>query len=65
MSTINSAQNSVNLEFICVLLSLHQRTPLHVAVETAHTTIVKYLVDGGADITIKDDNGVIIDIYPL
>ena len=65
MSTISSARNSVNLELICVLLSLHQRTPLHVAVETAHTAIVKYLVDGGADIPIKDDNGVNIAIYRL
>ena len=39
-------------------VSLHQRTPLHIAVERARTEIAKYLVDRKADITIKDDNGV-------
>ena len=39
-------------------ISLHQMTPLHVAVERALTEIVKFLVDRGADITIKDYNGV-------
>ena len=44
--------------FMSYFISLHQMTPLHVAVERALTEIVKFLVDRGADITIKDYNGV-------
>ena len=34
-------------------------TPLHVAAEKGESLdIVKYLIDKGADINIKDDNGV-------
>ena len=45
-------------DFMCCFISLHQMTPLHIAVEGAHTEIVKYLVDREADINIKDYNGV-------
>ena len=39
--------------------SLQQMTPLHVATEkTGRSSIVKYLVDKGACINIKDDSGV-------
>ena len=43
-----------------VFLSLHQMTPLHVVTEKlrARFSIVKYLVDKGADINTKDDSGV-------
>ena len=39
--------------------SLHQRTPLHVAVIEGQVCTVEYLVDNGADIRSKDENGVI------
>ena len=40
-------------------LSLHQMTPLHVVAEKGdRLDIVKYLLDKGADINIKDYNGV-------
>ena len=34
-------------------------TPLHLAAESGHIKIVKYLVDKGADINHQDDNEVI------
>ena len=37
---------------------IHQMTYLHLAVEVGHMKTVKYLVDKGADINIKDDLGV-------
>ena len=37
---------------------LFQRTPLHVAAEGARVKVVEYLVDQGADINIKDNDGV-------
>ena len=44
--------------FFC-FFSLHQMTPLHVAAEKGdRISIVKYLVDKGAGINIKDDSGV-------
>ena len=43
-------------------LSLHQRTPLYVAVERGHVDIVKYLVDDEADIE-KNEDGVSNLIY--
>ena len=33
----------------------HQGTPLHLAAEAGHMDIVRYLVEKGADINIKDD----------
>ena len=35
-------------------------TPLHIAAERGYVTIVDYLVGKGADIGIKDENGVIV-----
>ena len=35
-----------------------QWTPLYMAAEGGHIEIVRYLVDNGADINIKDHNGV-------
>ena len=38
---------------------LHQMTPLHVAATIGgRSSIVKYLINSGADINSKDDNGV-------
>lgn len=39
------------------LVSL-QQTPLHVAARNGKADTVRYLVDKGADINIKDDDGV-------
>ena len=36
---------------------------MHLAAERAHMDIVKYLVRKGADVNIKDDNGVNIHDY--
>ena len=41
-----------------LFISLHQRTPLQWAVIEGHMDIVKSLVVKGADINIKDKNGV-------
>ena len=42
--------------------SLRQMTPLHVATEKrCRSSIVKYLVEKGAGINIKDDSGVSTD----
>ena len=38
--------------------SSHQYTPLHNAAHKGHMHIVRYLVEQGADINIKDKNGV-------
>ena len=38
--------------------SLHQRTPLHVAVEGGHLDTVKYFLEKGVDINIKESFGV-------
>ena len=40
------------------LLFLHQLTPLHVAAKKSRAQILQYLVGKGADINIKDKNGV-------
>ena len=40
-------------------LSLHQRTPLHIATEHHREAVIeKYLVDHGADVNTKDNDGV-------
>jgi len=39
-------------------LSFHQWTPLHVAAERGCMNVLEYLVNEGADIHIKDRNGV-------
>ena len=43
------------VRFFCYF---HQRTPLHVAAEAGHVDTVEYLVNNGADINFKDDDGV-------
>ena len=43
---------------ICSLLSPHQWTPLHWAAFYGHTDTVHYLTEKGANINIKDDDGV-------
>ena len=45
---------------ISYFLSFHQMTPLHLAAESDHIKVVKYLFEQGADINIQDDNGVSI-----
>ena len=42
------------------LSPLHQWTPLYMAAEGGHEEMVRCLVDEGADINIKDENGVSI-----
>ena len=42
-----------------VLFSLHQMTPLHLAVESNRIKTVKCLLDQGADFDLQDDNEVI------
>ena len=50
---------SQSITFAVCFLSLYQMTPLHVAAERGERIrIVNYLVDQGADINIKDNNGV-------
>jgi len=44
--------------FKTIILSLHQATPLHVAAESGNVDTVSYLGDKGADINIKDGDGV-------
>ena len=39
-------------------VSSHQRTPLHQAAAEGHVSTVRFLVEMGADINIKDDNEV-------
>ena len=39
-----------------------QQTPLHVAASQGHCNIVEYLVMQGADVSIKDNDGVSITI---
>ena len=43
---------------ICSLLSPHQYTPLHQAAVSGHTETVQYLVANGAEINIRNKNGV-------
>ena len=51
--------NYLGMSFILLqLLFFHQRTPLHMAAEGGHEDTVKYLVDKGAGIGIKDNKGV-------
>jgi len=61
---IHEAVQSGNLEKVKALVKLHaewlispdqnKKTPLHVALESGHADIAKYLVDQGADINLKD-----------
>ena len=41
-----------------LIYSPHQWTPLLCAAIAGHVDIVRYLVDKGADLNIKDDSGV-------
>ena len=42
-----------------------QQTPLHVAASKDRDHMVKYLVEKGADMNIKDKNGVSVKLYLL
>ena len=42
----------------CFVYSPHQWTPLHSAAQKGHVNIASYIVDKGADLNIKDNNGV-------
>jgi len=46
----------VNIQL--VFLFLHQKTPLHLAARWGRGDLVGYLADKGADVNIKDENGV-------
>ena len=39
-------------------VSFHQRTPLHMAAQSGHADMVRYLSDKGANVNIKDNDGV-------
>ena len=50
---------SVKSSLVLQSVFLHQMTPLiHVAAETGHCEILRYLIDKGGDINIKDEDGV-------
>jgi len=40
------------------LTSLYQQTPLHAAAKNHHDYTVQHLIENGADVNIKDNNGV-------
>jgi len=41
-----------------IIVSVHQKTPLHMAVESGNDATVRFFVDKGADVNIKDNKGV-------
>ena len=41
-----------------ILFSLYQQTPLHAAAKNHHDYTVQHLIGKGADVNIKDNNGV-------
>ena len=43
---------------ICSLVSPHQDTPLHMAADSGRTDAIQYLIDKGAGINIKNEDGV-------
>ena len=49
---------SFMVDYVQLVNSLHQRTPLHRAARRGHVDTVICLVEQGADINIKDENGV-------
>ena len=53
--------SQLNFDLLWYFFSLHQMTPLHLAVESNHIKMVKCLLDlEAADIDIQDDNEVIL-----
>ena len=50
--------NIVNTVLQYLSLSLYQLTPLHMAVKDGNEQTIKFIVDNGATIDIKDDSGV-------
>ena len=44
------------------LILPYQQTPLHVAASQGHCNVVEYLVMQGADVSIKDNDGVSVTI---
>ena len=59
-NTWNSISESILqlLHAVKFVFSFYQRTPLHIAVKEGKGHTVKFLVEKGADINIKDKNGV-------
>ena len=45
-----------------MFISLHQQTPLHIAASNGHDYTVQCLVEKGAEINIKDKDGVRLKI---
>ena len=52
----------LNTAIILLFYSLHQRTPLHIAVKEGHDDTVKCLIEQGARIEAQDNAGVSISI---
>ena len=44
--------------YFCVFLSLHQRTPLHIAATEGREKTVEFLIEEKARIDIQDNEGV-------
>ena len=56
------------IDFCCTVLmmlyvSYHQKSPLCEAATGGNIDILRYLADKGADVNIKDDNGVSECVY--
>ena len=63
MDALISWRTNLEVRYIfvtLVLFSLHQMTPLHLAVESNRIKTVKCLLDQAADIDLQDDNEVIL-----
>ena len=53
----------VNFRITFAKIAFHlQQTPLHVAASQGHCYIVEYFVQQGADVSIKDNDGVSVNI---
>ena len=56
-SILTSPEVSDFFAYFCCFF-LHQMTPLHAAAEKGRFNVIKPLVDKGANINIKDNDGV-------
>ena len=53
----------LSLQQFLLLSPTYQQTPLHVAASNGRDYTVEYLVTKGADMNIKDKNGVSVKLY--